>query len=179
MRRVLLLLLLLLVTPAHAQFPPLAVALSMTASDLVRGQVYTATASIWTDADDRVTLTLVTPPGVLITHVLAQYGCLHGTPPRQAALHIDAASNGLAIAIGAEGGCQATIAYLLQVADDAPAGMVAQVQLLAHDERGHRAAAQQSVRVNRTDLWYAVWVPIVTNRTAPARPRAAARAAPA
>ena len=162
MRRVLLLLLLLLTLPipAHAQFPPLAVALSTTASDLVRGQSYTATASIWTDADDRVIVTLFTPPGVLITHVRAQYGCLHGTPPRQATREFAAASNGLAVAIQAEGGCQATIAYTLQVADDAPAGTIAQLQLLAHDDRGHRAAVQQSVRVNRTDLWYGVWVPM-------------------
>lgn len=181
MRRLLLLLALVLAlpAPAGAQFPPLAVALSTTASDLVRGGAYTATASAWTDADDRVTLTLLTPPGVLITHVRAQYGCLHGTPPRQATRELAAVSNGLAIAIEAEGGCQATIAYTLQVADDAPAGTVDQLQLLAHDDRGHRAAAQQSVRVNRTDLWYGVWVPIVTNRTAPARPRVAARAVPA
>lgn len=157
---VLALLLLALPIPTHAQFPPLAVALSTTASDLERGRVYTATASIWTDADDRVTATLFTPAGITIARATATYGCLHGTPPRQAVLDIPAHSNGLALAFPAEGGCPATIAYTLQVADDAPAGTIAFVQLQAHDERVHRVRATQSVRVNRMDRWYGVWVPV-------------------
>ena len=149
-----------LASPAAAAPPPLAAIISTTASDLVRGQTYTATASIWTDADDRVTATLFTPAGITIERATATYGCLHGSPARQAVLDIPAHSNGLALAFQAEVGCQATIAYLLQVADDAPAGTIDQVQLFAHDERVHRVSAAQSVRVNRTDRFFPVWVPI-------------------
>ena len=164
--RVLALLLALLLTlaaPAAAQAPPLAVVLSTTASDLERGKTYTATVSVWTDADDRVILTLYTPQGILIEHVQARYGCVRQLPDGtigQASLDLDAHSAGLSIAIGSEQGCVATIAYTLAVAADAPAGTIAYLQLYAHDDREHRAQAEQSVRVSRFDRYFPIWLPI-------------------
>lgn len=152
--------------PAGGQAAPLAVLLSTTASDLERGQSYTATASVWTDADDRVIVTFYTPDGILIAHVRARYGCVRQLPDGtlgQAALELDAHSAGLSIAIAAEQGCVATIAYTLEVAADAPAGTIAYLQLYAHDDREHRAQASQAVRVNRFDRYYPLFLPIARN----------------
>jgi hypothetical protein len=149
--------------PTAGQAGPLAVLLSTTASDLERGQAYTATATIWTDADDRVIVTLYTPDGILIEHLSARYGCVRQLPDGtigQAARELDAQSAGLSIAIQAEAGCVSTIAYRLAVAADAPAGTIAYLQLYAHDDREHRAQMSQSVRVNRFDRYFPIFVPI-------------------